>query len=231
IYCCRHVGLVYGLVETLLLPAAGLGLERLWTLRLRRPSNPVLLIAGAAVLVELSGALPRLARGSPFGQVWYLVWTDLVFVRILAYGALAGAGRLAWLPLPAALAVGLAFDLGVYQLAVHRFGIQPLAPQARGLLLASEVTPLGYQPERLESPDELGGAAGRSRAQERSRRALELVNRLGATPTRLPTEQAPFRSVHTIAYGFAQFDPCRNEHLDYIRLSRAHRLLRLEERL
>jgi hypothetical protein len=122
-------------------------------------------------------------------------WSAHAFLRLGIYGGLLAACSITRLPRHAALALGLALDLALYQLAVYQLRVPKIA-DAR-LLEATTVRAPHYQadrrdlpvdPERLDTQDETSRASGR---------AVELARRNGS------------RDLYWYVYQFAQFDPCR----------------------
>lgn len=195
----RHVGLVYGLVKTLGILAAGYGLERLWALPLRLPSRRLLLVGAGGLALASVLVVPALAS-APFA------------LRLWLY-ALALAASLALTRSPqAGLVVGLALDLALYQSAVARR--RPLLPPAyEERLDALRVHELRYQAQRYPSPAQ----APRTPETERAARALSLAERPGA------------KELYWVTYGFAQFDPCESRYWSEMNASGVERLLELEQ--
>jgi len=194
----RHVGLVYGLVKVLLLLASGYGIERLWSLPLPRLSHPLLLLVGVLFLLELLGALPGL-RGPGLVRWLQLQWGSHVLLRLAAYGAFLALCRALSGSLRTALALGLMFDLALYQLAVFEVRAPRLAPADLALLDAVQVRDLAYQPERSEHAVDPADPSTRTPTRILSQEGLDLVGRLQET-----------RYLEWNIYPFAQFDPCRS---------------------
>jgi hypothetical protein len=203
----RHVALVYGLVKVLLLMASGYGIERLWTLGPPRLSTPVLIVIGAAFALEALVALPRLFEPLAPGH-WTSSWGAHVLVRLCGYGVLLAVARFSRLPWRAAVVLGLALDLAVFQFVFYRYWDPQLRVQDQRQLQATLVRAPEYQPERSEEPP------GELR---------QLAHALATK--RVPR---PLWKAYWYVYPFAQFDPCRSAYrTDYLPLG-IERLLALE---
>jgi len=212
----RHVGLVYGVVKVLLLLASGYGIERIWSWQPARLSHPLLLLVGAAFLLEAMASLPRIWADGAVRWV-QLQWGSHVLVRLAAYAALLALCRVSSWSLRTALALALVLDLSLYQLAVYQIEVPKLADADRALLDAVQARDLPYQVERREQPLDRADPRGRTREDERSQHAIDLASRF----------QEP-RYVYGYVYPFARFDPCRGTYRNDTASLGVRRLLALE---
>jgi len=214
----RHVALVYGLVKVLLLIASGYGIERLWSLRLPRLSHPLLLLFGAAFLIELAATLPAL-REEAVAHWLQLHWGSHVLIRLAGYlAAIALCRAYSW-PLRRALVVGLVLDLALYQLVINEIEVPKLASAELGLLEAVRVEGVPYQAERRDRPVDPSEPGTFTPRNERSQRALDLANRF-----------QPAKYVYWYVYPFARFDPCRTQYRADIYAVGVRQLLALERK-
>jgi hypothetical protein len=195
----RHVGLVFGLVKVLILLASGYGLERLWALGAPRLSNRVFILVAAALQLELLAALLGVLE-PPTAVGWLAAWGNHVLLRLCVYAALLGLGRLLSWPLARALAIGLVFDLLLYQLAVYQIRMPLLKARDLRLLEAVQVHEPHYQPERRELPIDPAGRGTTTAADARNQLAFDLTTRPGAS-----------REVYWYVYPFSNFDPCSSQ--------------------
>jgi len=188
----RHVSLTFGLVKVLLLIASGYGLERLFTTGGPRLATPALWLITAVIALELLAASPQLF--GPKSWQWLDSGGAHVLVRLGIYGALLAACSITRLPRHMALALGLALDLALYQLAIY----QTLVPKLRdpALLEATAVRATHFQAERRDVPADPARPDTDSEANRASRRALELAERTGS------------RELYWYVYQQAQLDPC-----------------------
>jgi hypothetical protein len=163
-------------------------------------------IAAEVLLTTPQPLEPSLAR-------WLEQWSAHVFVRLALYlGLLATCGATR-LPRRAALALGLVFDLALYQFAVYVLRVPAFRQSA--VLVATAARPPLYQPERRVLPVEPGRPETDDAANRLSALALELARQSGS------------HDLYWYVYQFAQFDPCRGEwRTDYYQASVA-RLLEL----
>jgi hypothetical protein len=209
----RHVGLVFGLVKVLLLVAAGFGLERLWSRAPPRLGGPVVAAIAVVFAIELLAALPGLFSLTP--KAWVLAWGSHFLVRLAIYGAAIALCRWrSWRALGWALALALAFDLALYQLAVFEKVPQLRGPE-RGLLAATRVREPLYEPVRRDLPADPVEAAKRI-AEDDRRRAFAFATRRES------------KEVYAYAYQFADVDPCRSHLRLDARQAGVDRLLALE---
>ncbi len=194
----RHVGLVYGLVKTLGIIAAGYGIERLWRWKLRLPSRAVLGWVAAVLAIASLAVVPA-------------AWEHHVVLRLWLYLVLAVASLALTRSLAGGLVVALALDLAIYQAAVFR-SLPKLLADYETALGATRVHEIAYQPRRYASLRE----APPGPATARAKRALGLAERPGSM------------EVYWTTYEFAQFDPCRSAYWTDIYLSGVDLLLRME---
>ena len=146
----RHVGLVYGLVKTLVLIAAGYGIERLWELRPRLPRNPWLWLAIAAFAIESIGLALRLPARleHPYGTE---LWPVLFLVRLALYLGIGLASTARGRSLEAGLLAALLLDLGIYQWMSYQ-ELQRLPVRDAALQQGVRVRGWEYQPQRRTPP-------------------------------------------------------------------------------
>ena len=184
----RHVGLVYGLVKTLLIVASGFGLERIWRWRLPSFSGRARGIAVAAAGVTIVAAL-GLAL-SLTGNLWAAAWPEQLLLRIALYLALALAGVALVRSLKAGLLVALALDLAIFQASLFALHAPVLSPRYAAELGAYDVAPIAYQAERVQVATAVQGT--------RPKQVLDLA--------RHPDSM----EVYWVTYQMAGFDPCRS---------------------
>jgi hypothetical protein len=190
----RHVGLTFGLVKVLLLIASGFGLDRLFANGGPRIARPAFWLIPAVIAFEILIATPL-----PLGvKILRLLqqWSAHVFLRLGIYGALLAACSITRMPRSAALALGLALDLSLYQLAVHQIRIPKLDDAT--LLRATEVRSPHYQVDRRDLAVDPARPDTYDEASRASDRALELARQNGS------------RELYWYVYQFAQLDPCRS---------------------
>ena len=178
----RHVGLVYGLVKTLGIIAAGYGIERLWSWSFPLPSRRVLWLSAALLAIASAGVVPA-------------IWHTHVLLRLWLYIVAGVLGLALTRSAKPGLVIALALDLAIYQAAVYR-QVPKLSPGYVKQLDTVLVHDLEYQPRRYASPAD----APRSPESVRAQRALSLAQHPGAM------------EIYWITYGFAQFDPCRSQY-------------------
>jgi len=209
----RHVGLVYGLVKTLVLIAAGYGIERLWEMWPRLPRNPFLWMAGAAFAIEAIGLALRLPIrvAHPEGAE---LWPVLLSVRLALYLGLGAASLSFGRSLKAGMLAALVLDLGIYQWASYQEVVR-LAPEAPARFEGIRVRGWGYQPQRLATSTLLPPGEETRQTQQ----AFGLAKDLG--PSR----------AYWVTYNLARFDPCRAEYWTDTRPFGVDALLELETEL
>jgi hypothetical protein len=139
----QHVGLVYGIVKTCVILAAGYGIDRLWRLRRSRSRRAGLWLVGPGVA---GGAIAALLPRKP------------LLVRICLYATLAGLSIVLTTSMQARLLIALVFDLGIYQSQV-RDVVSELPVESSVTAAAFGVSPLAYPAERLDRPEPAGPRA------------------------------------------------------------------------
>ncbi len=196
----RHVGLTFGLVKVLLLVASGFGLERLFAKGGPRLATPALWLIAAVIVLELLAVAPQLFTSMRWR--WLDEWGTHALVRLGIYGGLLAVCSVSSLPRHAAVVVGLALDLAIYQLAIY----QTLVPkiQDAALLEATAVRAPQFQAERRDVALDPG-----------SQRALRLAERTGS------------RELYWYVYQFAQLDPCHGKYRTDYHQAGVDRLLAL----
>jgi hypothetical protein len=178
----------------LLLIASGYGLERLFAKGVPRLARPALWLIPAVIALELLFATPR-----PFGLKPFRLleqWSAHAFLRLGIYGGLLAACSITRLPRQAALTLGLALDLALYQLAVYQLRVPKLRHAT--LLEATAVRAPHFQADRRDLPVDPARSDTDDEASRASGRAVELARRNGS------------RELYWFVYQFAQFDPCRS---------------------
>jgi hypothetical protein len=183
----RHVGLVYGLVKLLIAIAAGFGMDHLLALRGRTFPRPLLLVAILALVIESLFSAPGFISGI-METSEQSVWQGIFQARLVVYLLLIGFSLISSLPLPAAIAIALLFDLTTYQLLIYHIKIPQIPETHQRLLDSFQVSELQYQEQR-SSRHSLP-------PNERTQLAIDL------------TEQPGAMAIYWETYDFAQFDPC-----------------------
>jgi len=215
----RHVGLVFGLVKVLVLLASGFGLERLWALGAPRLSHPLFALAAGALLLEAGFACLQAAGPG----VWLRSGPSHVLVRLSAYAALLVAARVLRAPLRWPLALGLAADVALFQLALWELRIPILPPRERPLLAALAAREVVYRPIRQQEPQPPPGPDRTEAEAATARSALELAARQQRVGPGI-------KELYWYVYQFASFDPCKSRHrTDYLPAG-VDRLFRVQER-
>jgi hypothetical protein len=192
----RHVSLTFGLVKVLLLVASGYGLERLFAKGAPRLARSALGLVAAVTAVESLAATPQLFGPTPWQWQWLAEGGPYVFVRLGLYGALLAACSISRLPRHAALALGLALDLSLHQLAIYQTLVSKTHDAA--LLEATAVRAPHFQADRPDVPVDPTRPDTDSEANRASQRALELAERTGT-------------GLYWYVYQFAQLDPCHSK--------------------
>ncbi len=186
----RHVGLVYGLVKTLLIVAAGFGLERIWRWRLPSFSPRARGIAAAGLGIASIFVVGHFLAGLG-GNLWAAAWTDHVLLRLWLYGALGVLSVAFTRSLQSGLLLALAFDLAIFQAALFVLHAPRLAPLEAARLDAFDVAPIEYQAQRMQQP--------LLTSNPRPREVLELAKHPASM------------EVYWVTYQMAGFDPCRSQ--------------------
>ena len=186
----RHVGLVYGIVKTLLIVAAGFGLERVWRWRMPELSIRARWIAGAGAAIALLLAIGTVASAIG-GTLWAAAWQEQSLLRLALYAGLAVLSFVLTRSLKAGLVLALALDLAIFQAAVFDLHAPELSPVYAAKLGAYDVAPIAFQAQRTQVPPaDVAGA--------RPKQVLELAKH----PASL--------EVYWVTYQMAGFDPCRS---------------------
>lgn len=154
----RHIGLVYGIVKTCMILAAGYGIERLLRHRPSEPRRVGIALIGLGLV--LAGVAAWVDSNAPF------------LLRLSLYAALTGLSLGLRASLQAGVLIALVLDLAIYQGQVREAvpGL-PAGVAVGGAVF--DASPLAYQPMRLERP-----AAGTRAAQ-----ALEVAKRDASSTT------------------------------------------------